>query len=169
VPLTREPVRLDELVREACEDARILAEPHGITVELGACDEVTVSGDHHRMRQLLLNLADNAVKHNQHNGRVTVTLRRAGDEAHLEVGNTGSGIALEQLPLVFDPFFRGAEAQRARREGCGLGLSIAQWIVNAHGGTLRIQSERGELTKVTTRLPHMQVGLGESGTAAVAK
>ena len=169
MPLAREPVRLDELVREACEDARILAEPHGITVKLGACDEATVSGDRHRLRQLLLNLADNAVKHNQRNGRVTVTLRRTGGQACLEMANTGPGIAPDQLPFIFDPFFRGTEAQHAKRDGCGLGLSIAQWIVKAHGGTLSIQSERGELTKVTTRLPHVQVGLGESGTAAVVQ
>ena len=152
-PLAREPVRLDELVREACEDARILAEPHGITVELGACDEVTVSGDRHRLRQLLLNLADNAVKHNVRNGRVTLSLHRAGGEACLEIGNTGPGIPPDQLSFVFDPFFRGTEAQRAKSDGCGLGLSIAQWIVRAHGGRIDIQSELGAMTTLATRLP----------------
>jgi len=153
VPLAREPVRLDELVREACEDARILAEPHGITVTLGACDEVTVSGDRHRLRQLLLNLADNAVKHNQRSGRVAVTLCRAEDQARVEIANTGSGIPPEQLPLVFDPFFRGTDAQRAKREGCGLGLSIAQWIVKAHGGRISLQSAPKCPTLATVLLP----------------
>jgi len=112
-----------------------------------------VSGDRHRLRQLLLNLADNAVKHNERNGNVTVTLRRAGDEVHLGISNTGPGIASDQLPFVFDPFFRGTEAQRARREGCGLGLSIAQWIARAHGGSIVIASDSGALTRAAVRLP----------------
>ncbi len=152
-PLACEPVRLDELVREACEDARILGEKQGIKIELVACEEVTMTGDRHRLRQLLLNLADNAVKHNERDGRVTVALRRAGDEAILEIANTGPGITPDQLPLVFDPFFRGTEAQRARREGCGLGLSIAQWIVHAHGGTVAVACDPTRLITITVRLP----------------
>lgn len=155
-PLAREPVRLGELVREAFEDARILAEPHCITVQLGACDEVTVTGDRHRLRQLLLNLADNAVKHNQRKGSVSVALRREGEQACIEITNTGPGIAPDQLPLVFDPFFRGTEAQRAKQEGCGLGLSIALWSARAHGGTLEIQSDSGALTRAILRLPSLR-------------
>jgi signal transduction histidine kinase len=153
VPLAWELVRLDELVREACEDARILGEPHGITIALAVCDEVTVNGDRHRLRQLLLNLADNAVKHNERAGRVTVTLRRAGEEARLEISNTGPGITPDQLPFVFDPFFRATEAQRAKQDGCGLGLSIAQWIASAHGGAIHITSRPQQLTTVTVKLP----------------
>lgn len=147
------PFVLDELLREAYEDARTLAEPHGIAVELGECDEMTVTGDRHRLRQLFLNLADNAVKHNQRNGRVTVTLRRAGEQARLEIANTGPGIAPDQLPFIFDPFYRGAEAQRAKRDGCGLGLSIAQWIVCAHVGTVAVTCDPGSLTTITVKLP----------------
>jgi signal transduction histidine kinase len=152
-PLACEPVRLDELVREACEDARILGEQQGITIELAACEEVTLTGDRHRLRQLLLNLADNAVKHNEPEGRVCVSLRRIANEAQVKFENTGPGIAPDQLPLVFDPFFRGTEAQRAKRDGCGLGLSIAQWIVSAHGGTVQVQSQLRASTVITVTLP----------------
>ena len=152
-PLAFEPVRLDELVREACEDARILGEKQGIKIELVACEEVTMTGDRHRLRQLLLNLADNAVKHNEPSGRVTVSLRRVAEGTEVKFENTGPGIASDQLPLVFDPFFRGTEAQRARREGCGLGLSIAQWIVTAHDGTIRVESQLRSPTLVTVTLP----------------
>jgi len=100
-----------------------------------------------------LNLADNAVKHNEADGRVAVSLRRTADGAQVEFENTGPGIAPEQLPFVFDPFFRGTEAKRARRDGCGLGLSIAQWIVTAHGGTLLVESTPERVTTVTARLP----------------
>ncbi len=152
-PLVCEPVRLDELLREACEDARILGEKQGIKIELVACEEVTMTGDRHRLRQLLLNLADNAVKHNEPSGRVTVSLRRVADGTQVEFENTGPGIAPDQLPLVFDPFFRGTEAQRAKRDGCGLGLSIAQWIVTAHGGMIRVESQLRGSTLVAVTMP----------------
>jgi len=93
------------------------------------------------------------VKHNEADGRVTVSLRRMAEGTEVEFANTGPGIASDQLPFIFDPFFRGTEAQRARRDGCGLGLSIAQWIVTAHGGTLLVTSAPERGTTVTVRLP----------------
>ena len=88
-PLTCEPVRLDELVREACEDARILGEKQGIKIELVACEEVTMHGDRHRLRQLLLNLADNAVKHNEPSGCVTVSLRQVSCGTDIDIVQEG--------------------------------------------------------------------------------
>ena len=153
ITLAMEPVRLDELVRDNFADAQILAEPQGVRVELAACEEITVRGDRHRLRQLLLNLADNAVKYNQPQGQVTMALRRAGDSAEFTIANTGPGIPPESLPRVFDRFFRGDPAHSSAVDGCGLGLSIAQWIAQAHGGAIDIASELGKLTRVTVRLP----------------
>ncbi len=153
VALKLEPVRFDELVRDNFADAQILAEPHGIGVELGTCDEITVRGDRHRLRQLLLNLADNAVKYNQPQGRVTMILRRVNDTAEFSIANTGAGIPPEVLPRVFDRFFRGDPAHSPAVDGCGLGLSIAQWIVSAHDGTIKIESVPSKITTVTVRLP----------------
>ena len=153
IPLKLEPVRLDELVRDNFADAQILAEPHGIRVELENCEEITVRGDRHRLRQLLLNLADNAVKYNQPEGRVTTDLRRVDGMAEFTMVNTGAGIPLEILPRVFDRFFRGDPAHENKIEGCGLGLSIAQWIISAHGGTIQIQSTPSKTTTVIVRLP----------------
>lgn len=153
VALKLEPLRLDELVRDNFADAQILAEPHGIKVELETCEEISVRGDRHRLRQMLLNLADNAVKYNQPQGRVTMALRRAAGFAEFKIANTGAGIPPEILLRVFDRFFRGDPAHENTIEGCGLGLSIVQWIVSAHGGTIRIESVQGQLTTVTLRLP----------------
>jgi len=185
IALALEPVRFDELVRDNFADAQILAEPQGIKVEMETCEEVSVRGDRHRLRQLLLNLADNAVKHNQPHGRVTMNLRRGDGFAEFAIANTGAGIPPEILPRVFDRFFRGDPAHhsigapvsrpagsenaahpRADQEivvppgagempvdGCGLGLSIAQWIVSAHGGTIQIASAPAKQTIVTVRLP----------------
>jgi signal transduction histidine kinase len=153
IALTLEPVRLDELVRDNFADAQILAEPHGIKVELESCAEISVRGDRHRLRQLLLNLADNAVKYNQPQGRVTMNLRRNGEMAEFTIANTGAGIPPEMLPRVFDRFFRGDSAHANTIDGCGLGLSIAQWIVAAHGGKIQIVSAPASATTVTVQIP----------------
>jgi heavy metal sensor kinase len=153
VALKLEPVRFDELVNDIFADAQILAEPQGIRMELAACEELTVRGDRHRLRQLLLNLADNAVKYNQPQGRVTMSLRRANDAAEFTIVNTGAGIPPEILPRVFDRFFRGDPAHSPEVDGCGLGLSIVQWIVSAHGGNITVKSEPSKLTTVTMHLP----------------
>jgi signal transduction histidine kinase len=153
VTLALEPVRLDELVQDNFADAQILARPHGIQVELENCVEITVRGDRHRLRQLLLNLADNAVKYNQPQGRVTIRLRCVNGHAEFMIANTGAGISPELLPRVFDRFFRGDPAHSSIVDGCGLGLSIAQWIVSAHGGKIQITSAPQETTVVTVQLP----------------
>ena len=153
VALKLEPLRFDELVHEAFADAQILAEPHGIQVELAGCEEITVRGDRHRLRQLLLNLADNAVKYNQPKGGVIMSLLKSGSLAQFTITNTGAGIPPEILPRVFDRFFRGDPAHSQTVDGCGLGLSIAQWIVSAHNGTIKIESATAKPTTVTVRLP----------------
>lgn len=153
ITLQLETVRFDELVRDNFSDAQMLAAPQGIQVTLDGCPEISVRGDRHRLRQLLLNLADNAVKYNQPQGRINLDLRRAGEMAEFTIINTGAGIPAEFLPRVFDRFFRVDAAHGTAVEGCGLGLSIAQWIVSAHGGTIGITSESGKSTVVTVRLP----------------
>jgi signal transduction histidine kinase len=153
IVLTREPVPWDELIRDNFADALILAEPHGIGVELGACEAMLVCGDRHRLRQLLLNLTDNAVKYNQPHGKVLMTLRRWDGLAEYTISNTGPGIPPELLPRVFDRFFRGNAAHDSTVEGCGLGLSIAQWIVTAHHGTITLESPAPGRTLVRVRLP----------------
>jgi signal transduction histidine kinase len=153
VKLKNEPLRLDELVRDIYADAVILAEPTGVQAQLAVCQECAVLGDAHRLRQLLLNLADNAVKYNEPGGSIVMSLRRAGDAAEFVMANTGSGIAPDLLPRVFDRFFRGDPSHGSGVEGCGLGLSIAQWIASAHRGTIHIQSIPAKLTTVTLRLP----------------
>jgi signal transduction histidine kinase len=153
VKLEQSPLQLDELVHDAFDDAQILAGPRGLKVELAACETLTVVGDRHRLRQLLLNLADNAIKYNQPQGSVMLGLRRVDRQAELTVINTGPGIPPELLPRVFDRFFRGDASHNSDVDGCGLGLSIAQWIVSAHRGTIRVESVPGQTTTVTVCLP----------------
>ncbi len=116
-----------------------------------------MTGDRHRLRQLLLILADNASKYNRPGGEVTFILRRIGQSVELTVTNTGPGISIELLSRVFEPFFRGDASHSNAVEGCGLGLSIVRWIVTAHGGTIQLASEPDKLTTVTIRLPEVTV------------
>jgi len=152
VPLAREPVRLDELVREAYGDAQSLARAAGVTVRLGRCDEAAIQGDRHRLRQLLLNLCDNAVKYNVRDGEVGLALEKVDGQVELRVTNSGPGIEPEVLEHIFEPFFRG-KATRSEVDGCGLGLSISRWIVRAHSGEIALVSKSGEPTEAIVRLP----------------
>jgi signal transduction histidine kinase len=153
IPLAREPVRLDELLREACLDAQSLARAQEIEIETATCEEVTLKGDRHRLRQLLLNLTDNAIKYNHRKGRVTLGLRRVEQTVELTITNTGPGIAAESLLKIFEPFYRADASHSNSVDGCGLGLSICRWIVTAHCGTIQIRSESGGLTTVVVRFP----------------
>jgi signal transduction histidine kinase len=153
IKLTFETLRLDDLVRESFADAKILAQPQRVHVSLEACEEISLSGDRHRLRQLLLNLTDNASKYNRPEGTLNIFLHRVEGFAELKIENTGAGIPPEILPRVFERFFRGDTSHSQAVEGCGLGLSIVQWIVTAHNGSIQIASEPGMITTVTVRLP----------------
>ncbi len=153
ITLERQPVLLADLVRECFEDAQILAEPHEVTVTLAACEPAELTGDRHRLRQLLLNLTDNAVKYNQAGGAVTLALRRIGGFTEITVANTGPGIPPELQARIFDRFVRGDGARRRAVEGCGLGLTICRWIVHGHGGTIEVSTDAAKLTTARVRFP----------------
>jgi len=140
VALAREPVAVRPLVLNAVEETSALGAERGITVTAGRCDEVVWLGDRHRLRQLLVILCDNALKYNREGGRVEVSVEQLEEGSVLRVENTGPGIPAAEHARVFERFYRGAGAQAEGTEGCGLGLSIAQWIATAHGALLGFES-----------------------------
>lgn len=162
--LHREPINLEPLVRDVFETALILGEDAGVTVSLPLVEDATVQGDSTRLRQLFLNLITNAIKYTPRGGHVEMTLSiRNNNEIGFAVRDTGVGIAAADLPHVFDRFWR-ADRARSRRvvgdgpdgtrgAGFGLGLAIAQWIAQAHGGTLTAQSRLGRGSIFTVLLP----------------
>lgn len=164
VKLEQRLVPFDVLVRESSEEAALLAEPSGVQVDLAACARLTVRGDRDRLRQLLLNLVDNAAKYNLPGGHITLALRPVSGMAELSIANTGPGISPEVLPRVMDRFVRGVDGQNRGIEGAGLGLAICRWIVQAHGGTIRVTSEPGVSTTVTVRLPLAPVTQSDAGS-----
>jgi len=147
------PLRFDELVQEASADAKVLGEQQRITVRLRNLTPTTVAGDRRRLRQLLLILSDNAIKYNQPEGMVEIRLRRDKDDAVLSIANSGPGVPPQMIDRVFDRFFRGDASHNKQIDGCGLGLSIARRIVEAHAGDIRIESQVDGQTTVTVRLP----------------
>lgn len=151
--IAHEAVSLDALVRDLEEDTTILAASASITVTLAACDPVQVSGDRMRLRQLLLNLADNAVKHNQQGGCITISLRAQNQQAVFQIINTGPVLPPELRPRVFERFFRGDAAHGTAVEGSGLGLSIAESITTAHAGSIFMEATADGRTCITLRLP----------------
>jgi signal transduction histidine kinase len=152
ITLEHEQVQLDELVHDCFEDAKILAQSRDVLVCLGTIEPARITGDRHRLRQLLLNLADNAVKYNATGGMVNMQLRKVDGTAEFQIANSGVGIPPEIQRRVFERFFRGDASHNSAIEGCGLGLSIAQWIVNAHGGTIELRSLPEKMTTFVVRL-----------------
>jgi signal transduction histidine kinase len=154
--LHRVPVELEPLVREVFETAVILGEEGGLTLSLSSMENGIVMGDRARLRQLLLNLVTNAIKYTPRGGRVELSVtRRSPDETAIAVRDTGIGISGNDLPHVFDRFWRAdrVRSRASERGGFGLGLSIAQWIVQAHGGSITVQSRLGRGTVFTVLLP----------------
>jgi signal transduction histidine kinase len=145
------PVDLTDLVREAAEIVSALGEPRGIEIRADIQPGVSVSGDAVRLKQIVLNLGDNAIKYTTEGGLVTLRLHATPAEAVLEVADTGAGIAAEHLPRLFDRLYR-ANSTAPGAAGSGVGLAIVKRIVDAHGGTVRVESAPGRGSTFTVRL-----------------
>jgi signal transduction histidine kinase len=150
-PVAREPLYLDDLAAGAVDAVRALATSKGVTLEVGAFEEARITGDGALVRQLLLIVLDNAIKFTPAGGRVRLDVSLQDGRAALVVTDTGIGIPADQLPHVFERFYRG-DAARSRAEGAGLGLAIARWIAEVHGARIDIASEPGVGTRVTLGL-----------------
>lgn len=151
-PIHKTVFRLDLAVKEVFEDLQILAEGRPLAVQLHSEEAVAFFGDESLIRRLLLNLCDNALKYTPQ-GEITLHLRKANAHLELMVSDTGSGIPAEELPRIFDRFYRVDKARASDTGGSGLGLAICQWIVAAHGGTIAVTSAPGKGTTVRVTLP----------------
>jgi two-component system, OmpR family, sensor kinase len=166
--LHRAPVDLTALAAEVVEETRLLAPDRDVRLDSPPESAVTVAGDTDRLRQALLNLCANARAYTHADGAITVGVRLAGCDAVLTVADTGEGIPPEDLPRVWDRFYRAdaARARHAGQGGLGLGLAIVHAIVEAHGGTTAITSTSGEGTTVTLTLPGASSQGSRAPTAA---
>ena len=151
VTLQRRPVDLDAIVLDTFRTARQLT--HGQELTLDPFEPVQVVGDEDRLKQLILILLDNALKYTPPNGCVTLGLRRGKATTEILVRDTGVGIPAADLPHVFERFYRADPARGRDPGGTGLGLPIARWIAEQHGGTISLESLLGQGTTVIVRLP----------------
>ncbi len=148
--LRSRPVDLHSLVLETARQARSMSST--VSVQLEREDQAVVSGDADQLKQVLLNLIDNALKYTPAGGRVWLSVYPEGAWAKLEVRDNGIGIAPEELGRVFDRFYRAERASRGAG-GSGLGLSIVSRVVRAHGGRVTVESKPGEGSTFTVWLP----------------
>jgi signal transduction histidine kinase len=144
------------LVRDVYETAVILGEEAGLDVGLAVLEQGTVDGDVRRLRQLFLNLITNAIKYTPRGGRVELSLsHRLSNEIAFTVRDSGIGMSAADLSHVFERFWRAdrARSRTSERGGFGLGLAISQWIAQAHGGRITVQSRLGRGSVFTVTLP----------------
>jgi two-component system OmpR family sensor kinase/two-component system sensor histidine kinase BaeS len=147
--LQKEPTDLAALASETVSSFRAEADAAGITLDIESQPGLPpVLVDPARVRQVLDNLLSNALRHTPSGGTVQVHCSAGQDSVEIVVADTGAGIAPEDLPRIFDRFYRSGESK-----GMGLGLAIAKSLVEAHGGQIRAESETGRGTTVTVRLP----------------
>jgi signal transduction histidine kinase len=151
--LEYEPVRLDLLALDVAATMEPLAIERGITLQILDLEPTTVLGDTTRLIQVMMGLMDNALTYINAGGTVTLSVEVHGTAAHLVVRDTGIGIASEDVAHVFGRFYR-ADPARSRASGnSGLGLSIADWVVRAHGGSIDVESQVGLGSTFTVSLP----------------
>jgi two-component system OmpR family sensor kinase len=165
LPIAQDPVQIDTVMAEIANQTRVLAGDRlQVSMECTESEDaepLIIVGDSDRIRQLFLNLADNAIKHTPDGGQIALDVARSDGWVRVTVADTGSGIPPEDLPHIFDRFYR-AEKSRSRKPsltrespggGVGLGLSIARWIAEAHGGRIEVQSETGKGSAFHVWLP----------------
>jgi heavy metal sensor kinase len=156
--LTPATIDLADLAREVAADLDVLAEEKRQQVRVAAAAGVEAVADRMTLRQAVLNLLDNAIKHSPEEAAIEVVVRRAGADAVLEVVDNGPGIAAEHLSHVFERFYRADRARSRESGGAGLGLAIARWAVEANGGRLEVESEVHRGSRFRIVLPALEPG-----------
>jgi heavy metal sensor kinase len=151
--LDYQPVELNKLLQEICEQMKIVAEEHSINLHLSLREPVSVRADREHLRRLLLNLVDNAIKYTPAGGKVTLSFHADNDWVSLMISDTGIGLSKNELQRIFSRFHRATETRSRNEKGVGLGLSIARSIVEAHGGRINVESTPGQGSTFTIQLP----------------
>jgi two-component system OmpR family sensor kinase len=153
LPLHFAPLELDTLLLEVFKEMRILARDR-VQLKLTEIDQIMVNGDRDRLKQVLINLVSNAIKYSPQGGEVILSLGKVGKNARLIVRDAGPGIPAEDLPHIFERFYRADKSRtRSKVGGFGLGLSIAYWIIDNHGGKIDVGSVEGQGTTFAIWLP----------------
>lgn len=153
LPLTFRPVELDILITEVFQEMRVIS-GNKVRVHLNEIDQMQVNGDRDRLKQVLINLVGNAIQYTPQDGDVYLSVAKVTDQARIICRDTGPGIPSEDLPHIFERFYRAEKSRtRGKATGFGLGLSITKWIVEHHGGRIEVDSKEGQGTTFAIWLP----------------
>ena len=158
VTMASEPVQLDALVQEIHSQAMVLGQERYVETTMELVEPAQVLGDEWRLRELILNVVDNAVKYSPPRGTVQLSLTTTRDMALVLVQDHGIGIASDEQHSIFDRFYRTDAARAHAQKGTGLGLAICKWIVEAHHGTMKVESVFGQGSRFTISLPLLSAG-----------
>lgn len=151
--LQREKMSLAAVIKETAHRLEPMAQARNQAITLSLQDSGDMFADKSKLRQVVYNLLDNAIKYTQDGGQIQLTLQRSGRDALFVVSDNGQGIKAEHLPHIFDRFYRIDKARSRDSGGTGLGLSIVRQIVTLHGGVIRAESAEGEGTSFIVELP----------------
>jgi signal transduction histidine kinase len=148
-----DPVRLDLLIKDMGDIFQVLAEQKNIALEIDPIRETMIRGDKIRLQQLFTNLIDNAIKFTPEKGSIWITSEENGGNVLIKVKDTGIGISKEEQENIFKRFYRVDKSRSKETGGVGLGLSIAEWIAQAHHGRIEVESELNKGSTFIVYLP----------------
>ena len=152
-PLQIEEFYLNDLVEECCKAATVLTVREGVTLTVEPAADIAFRGDEDLLRRMFMNLLDNAIKYTPAGGSVSVELACEPSSVKIIVSDTGIGIPADQVPHIFERFYRVDKARSRADGGSGLGLAIAKWVAEAHRGSIDLISRSGHGSKFTVSLP----------------
>ena len=155
------PLDLGELVSSTADQMRLLAEEKSVSLRCDVSQDVWIEGDKARLKQVIVNLTDNAIKYTPAGGQVTIAVRSTEAGALLAVADTGVGISAEALPHVFERFYRTDKARSRDSGGAGLGLAIVKSICSAHNAEIRVLSTEGQGSRFIVQIANGAIGENE--------
>lgn len=146
-------INMGQLVGGVVEEMRELMEEKGLSILLSSSNDIVLDGDKSQLIHMVMNLLGNAIKYTYRNGRISITVSKVARNAEIIIGDTGIGIPEDELPYIFDRFYQVAKSRRATGRGFGLGLSTVKSIVEAHKGSIAVESRVGKGSTFTVSLP----------------
>jgi len=153
IEIERTRVDLSDILKELAEQFEPIAEMKGIKIQVALEPHMEIIGDKERIHQLFVILMDNAIRYTLQEGKIVVVGKVQHGAVHISMQDTGIGISAENLPLIFERFYRGDKSRSRDDGGSGLGLSIAKWIIEKHGGRIQVESAIGEGSQFHIYLP----------------
>ncbi|MGB6874085.1 MAG: ATP-binding protein [Dehalococcoidia bacterium] len=146
-------VDLGKLITNLSTDVEVLCQEKGLSFQLGQPQDLVVKGDEGRLRELFMNLLDNAIRYTSAPGTVSLSFRREGQMAVVAIMDNGIGIPAEDIPFIFERFYRVDKSRSRAEGGSGLGLAICRHIVDVHGGKIEVESQVGAGSTFSVWLP----------------